>query len=109
MFSLMFFVLALGVLFVFIHPINAFLQMMQQSDNLNCRGYVFNGDANNSLSFNATLNNGDSGDPLACLAVKPILAYLIVVFLVAGVSAVMGGRAADWFGVDSSQNTLPYQ
>lgn len=97
MLNLMFFILGLGVLIAFISPINAFLNIAQQSDNLNCYGFVFNGDVNNTLSFNATLNNGNSGSPIACLALKLYLPYIILIFLIGGVSAVLANRSDNLF------------
>lgn len=99
--SLLFFIMALGVMIVFISPINAFLDIAQQSDGLNCVGYLDNGrnETTSQLAFNSTLNGGSSGSPLGCLALKLYLPYLLLVFLVAGLAAVMGGKAADWFGM----------
>lgn len=96
--SLIFFLMALGVMVVFISPINSFLNMAQQSDSLNCQGYIFNGNVNHTLSFNATLNGGNSGSPLACLSLKLYLPYILLVFLIAGISAVLAGKGGDWFG-----------
>jgi hypothetical protein len=102
MLSLFFFLMALGIMVVFVSPINDFINLMQQSDSLNCRGYIHNGNVNNTLSFNSTLNGGNSGSPLSCLALKLYLPYILLTFLIAGLAAVMGGRAADWFGLGGS-------
>ena len=96
--SLLFFLMALGVLVAFISPLNEFLDMAQQSDALNCKGFIFNGDVNHSLSFNDTLHGGDSGSPLACLSLKLYLPYIFLVFLVAGLSAVLAGKGEDLIG-----------
>lgn len=101
--GLLFFMMGLGVLVIFISPINEFLDLAQQSDSLNCRGFVYNGDVNHTLSFNSSLNNGASGSPLACLSLKLYLPYLLLVFLVAGVSAVLAGRAESFFGLEPEQ------
>ena len=98
MLSLLFFLMALGVLVVFISPMNDFLDIMQQSDNLNCRGFIYNGNENNTLSFNSSLDGGASGDPLACLALKLYLPYILLVFLVGGLMAVLGNKAGEMFG-----------
>lgn len=99
MLSLLFFIMALGVLVVFISPMSAFMDIMQQSDSLNCKGFIFNGNVNHSLSYNSTLDGGASGDPLSCLALKLYLPYILLVFLVAGVSSVLSGKAGDWLGM----------
>lgn len=98
MLSLLFFILALGVMTVFISPISDFLDIQQQSDNLNCKGYIYNGDSNHKLSFNDTLHDNASGSPLACLAIKLYLPYILLVFLIGGLASVLGGRGAELIG-----------
>lgn len=99
MLSLLFFLMALGVLVVFISPMNAFIDLMLQSDSLNCKGFIYNGNVNHTLSFNVTSDGGASGSPLACLSLKLYLPYLLLVFLIAGVSSVLSGKAGDWLGM----------
>jgi len=97
--SLMFFLMGLGVMMAFISPINSFLDMAQQSDSLNCRGFIFNGNENHTLSFNSTLHGGDSGSPLSCIALKLYLPYILLVFMIGGISSVLGGRGAELIGI----------
>ena len=99
MLSLLFFLMALGVMVVFISPINSFLDLAQQSDSLNCKDFIFSGDVNHTLSWNSTLDGGASGSPLACLSLKLYLPYILLVFLIAGISSVMSGKAGDWLGM----------
>lgn len=99
MLSILFFLMALGVLVVFISPMNSFIDLMMQSDSLNCKGFIFNGDVNHTLSFNSTLDGGASGSPLACLSLKLYLPYILLVFLIAGISSVLTGKAGDWLGI----------
>lgn len=100
MISLLFFIMALGVLVVFISPINSFIDLAQQSDSLNCKGFLYDGlnETYSSLAFNSTKDGGASGSPIACLALKLYLPYLLLVFLIAGISTVLAGKAGDWFG-----------
>jgi len=98
--GLIFFILALAVIVVYISPMNAFINMAQQSDNLNCKGYIHNGNTSDPLSFNATLNGGDSGDSLSCLTIKLFLPFLLLVFLVGGIASVLGGRGEELFGLE---------
>lgn len=107
MLSLLFFIMSLGVMVAFISPINEMLDLAQQSDSLNCNGFIYNGDANHALSFNSTSHGGASGSPLACLAIKLYLPYILLVFLIGGLSAVLGGKAGEIFGVGGS-NESPY-
>lgn len=107
MLSLLFFIMALGVLVAFIGPINDFLDIAQQSDNLNCKGFIYNGDSTHTLSFNDSLHNNASGSPLACIALKLYLPYILLVFLIGGLSSILGGRAGEAFGLSGSSEQ-PY-
>ena len=99
MLNLLFFIMALGVMVAFISPINEFLDMAQQSDNLNCRGFIYAGDTAHDLSFNSTNDGGASGSPVGCLALKLYLPYILLVFLIGGLSAVMVNKASGAFGM----------
>lgn len=103
MLGLLFFIMALGVMVVFINPINSFVDLMQQSDSLNCKGYIDGGNENNTLSFNSSMNAGSSGSPIACLALKLYLPYILLVFLIGGVSAVLSGKSAEMFGIEGAE------
>jgi hypothetical protein len=96
--GLFFFVLAMGMVFALIPIMKVFIDMQQQSNNLNCYGYIHNGNVNNSLSYNATLNGGNSGSPLGCSAIKLYIPYLLLVFLIFGVMKIMYGGFQDFFG-----------
>jgi len=97
--GLLFFIMALGVMVVFISPINSFLDLAQQSDSLNCQGFIYNGDTTHLLSFNETLDGGASGSPLACLSLKLYLPYILLVFLIGGLASVLAGKGGDMMGV----------
>ena len=92
MINLLFFIMGLGVLIMFIGPINEFVDMAQQSDALNCKGYIYDSNVNHALSFDNLSDGGSSGSPVACLAIKLYLPYLLLVFLIGGVTAVLGGK-----------------
>jgi len=104
MINLLFFIMGLGVLIAFIGPINDFIDMAQQSDSLNCKGFIYNGNINHTLSFNSSLNGGASGSPIACLALKLYLPYILLIFLIGGVAAVLGNKSQDLsFGTEPAQ------
>ena len=105
MLSMLFFIMALGVMIAFISPISQLLDIAQQSDSLNCKGFIFDGDRTNTLSFNETLNGNNSGSPLACLALKLYLPYILLVFLIGGIASVLGGRGAQIFGLGSGSES----
>lgn len=98
MLNLLFFLMGLAVLVMFISPIQTFLGIAQQSDNLNCYGYIHQGNPSNPLSFNSTNNGGDSGSPMACLALKLYLPYILLVVLIAGVAGILAERS-NLFGM----------
>lgn len=75
--------------------IPGFMQMQsvaQQSDNLNCYGFAYNGDANNRLSYNATLAAGGQTSTIGCLAIKLYVPYIVLGVLVASVAYIFYGR-----------------
>lgn len=109
MLNFLFFIMALVVVIVFIGPMKEFIDMAQGSDNLNCRGYIADGNPNNRLSFNQTLNGNSSGSPIACLAIKLYLPYILLVFLIGGVSKLLYDQSGDAFGMSNQQqNTGGY-
>jgi hypothetical protein len=98
MLSLLLFIMALGVMIAFISPINDFLDLAQQSDSLNCKGFIYDGNSSHALSFNESLHGGASGSPLSCLALKLYLPYILLVFLIGGLSSVLGGKIGNALG-----------
>jgi len=109
MLSLLFFIMGLGVMIAFISPINSFLDLAQQSDALNCKGFIYNGNANDVLSFNSTLDGGNSGSPIACLTLKLYLPYLLLVFLIGGLALVLGGKGEQLFFGGGGGDTGGYE
>jgi len=64
--------------------------MAQQSDNLNCKGFSYNGEPTNPLSYNATIGSKSS---IGCMAIKLYLPYIILGVLIAGVALIFYGRS----------------
>jgi len=100
--GLMFFIMGLIVMIAFISPITQIINMAQQSDSLNCQGYIFGGNVDSQWSFNATLNGGASGSPIGCMVIKLYLPYILLVFLIGGISVVLSNRAESMFGGGST-------
>lgn len=71
--------------------------MAQQSDNLNCAGYKYNGDATAVLSYNSSL----ATNSIACMAIKLYLPYIVLGVLIAGVALIFYGRSMG--GQDQQQ------
>ena len=100
MISLLFFIMGLGVLIAFISPINEFVNIAEQSDGLNCKGFIYDSNVTHTLSFNNVTNGGASGSPIACLALKLYLPYILLVFLIGGLAGVLGGKSDQFFGIE---------
>lgn len=98
MIQLLFLLMTIAVLVAIIPAINSLLNIAQQSDGLNCQGYSYNGDANNTLSYNASL----ASNTLACLSIRLYLPYVILVVLIGGVSKLLADR------IGAPQPVYPY-
>lgn len=99
MLNLLFFMMGLAVLVLFIGPMNTFIGFAEGSNNLNCNGYVDpSARASQNYSYNASLPSSTT----TCLALNMYLPYIVLVFLVAGVSRLIYERTAD-FGGSSDQ------
>lgn len=81
MIQLVLLVMTIGILMVITPIINTFLNLAKQSDGLNCDGYIHNGDANNSLSYNSSLNT----DSITCMLFKLFVPYIVLGVLIYGV------------------------
>jgi hypothetical protein len=95
MINLLFLLMTVAVLIALIPQFNILLNMGQQSDALNCKGYYYNGNPNNSLSYNDTLPS----NTLACLGMSLYLPYIVIAVLIAGVSRVILGRISTDSGI----------
>ena len=72
--------------------IPAFVEMQdmaQQSDSMNCKGFVYNGNVNDALSYNATIGTKSS---IGCMAIKLYIPYIVLGVLIAGVAMIFYGR-----------------
>ena len=75
--------------------IPAFVEMQdmaQQSTSMNCPGYSYNGNANDPLSYNATLASGGHTSTIGCMSIKLFLPYIVLGVLIAGVAMIFYGR-----------------
>ena len=65
--------------------------MAQQSDNMNCAGYNYNGlGTTHPLSYNATVGTKSA---IGCLAIKLYLPYIVLGVLIAGVALIFYGKS----------------
>lgn len=95
MINLLFLLMTVAVMIALIPQFNILLNMAQQSDHLNCAGYYFNGNPNNTLSYNVSLPS----NTLACLSIDLYLPYIVIAVLIAGVSRVIMGRITTDSGI----------
>ena len=78
--------------------IPAFVEMQdmaQQSDSMNCKGFVYQGRATDPLSYNSTIGTKSS---IGCMAIKLYLPYIVLGVLIAGVAIIFYGRSQSQSG-----------
>lgn len=93
--NLLFLVITIAVMIALIPQLSSLLNQSQQSDYLNCRGYVFEGNPASPFSYNSSLRT----NTLACLSIDLYLPYIILAVLIAGVSRVVLGRVQTESGI----------
>jgi len=93
--NLLFLLMTIAVMVALIPELTTLLNLSQQSDYLNCKGYSYNGNPNSVYSYNASLKS----NTLACISVDLYLPYIIMAVLIAGVSRVILGRITTESGI----------
>lgn len=91
MINLLFLLMTIAVLVALIPALSDMLNIAQQSDGLNCKGYVYDGDVNHTLSY----NDAKATNSLACLAINMYLPYIVLAVLIMAVSRLLAGGAAS--------------
>jgi len=87
MINLLFLLMTIAVLVAIIPALSDILGVAQQSDGLNCEGYIHNGDVNSSLSYDENVQT----NTLACLAINMYLPYIVLAVLIMAVSRLLTG------------------
>jgi uncharacterized membrane protein len=93
--NLLFLLITISVMIALIPQLVTLLNMAQQSDYLNCNGYKYLGDVNNTLSYNVSLPS----NVLACIGINLYLPYIVLAVLIAAVSRVVLGRITTDSGI----------
>lgn len=93
--NLLFLVMTIAVMVALIPQLTTLLNLAQQSDYLNCKGYSYNGNPNSVYSYNASLKS----NTLACISIDLYLPYIVMAVLIAGVSRVILGRITTESGI----------
>ena len=63
--------------------------MAQQSDNLNCVGFEYDGNATDPLSYDADVGTKSA---IGCMAIKLYIPYIVLGVLISGVALIFYGR-----------------
>lgn len=95
MINLLFLLMTIAVLVAIIPALSDILSIAQQSDGLNCNGYVYNGNPNHALSYDAD----KATNSLACLAINMYLPYIVLAVLIMAVSRLLVGGFSQAPGV----------
>jgi hypothetical protein len=93
--NLLFLVMTITVVIAMVPQLTTILNMAQQSDYLNCKGYYYRGNSNHTLSYNESL----SSNLLACISIDLYLPYILLAVLIGGVSRVLLGRITTESGI----------
>lgn len=88
MIQLLFLFMTIVVTIALLPGIKSIMDVGQQSDNLNCNGYKYDGDEDHVLSYNSSLETNTT----ACIALDLYLPYILLVVLVGGVTRLLHGR-----------------
>jgi len=90
--NLLFLFMVVGILVGIVPGISTMIDVARQSDGLNCVGYVHDGNAGNTLSYNSTIGTRST---LGCLALTLYVPYIVLGVLIAGVAALFYQRRQD--------------
>lgn len=90
--ALLFFFMTIVMMVALVPALKIVLNMAQQSDAMNCPGYYYMGNANHTLSYNATLAAGGDTSSIGCLAIKMYIPYVVLGILIGGVGKIIYGR-----------------
>jgi len=88
MVHLLILMMTVAITIALIPMLNAVLNIGKQSDNLNCDGYIHNGDSGNALSHNSSLES----DTISCIAVGLYVPYLLLAVLIGGITRLLAGK-----------------
>lgn len=84
--------MAIAMLVALIPGFTDILDVAKQSDGLNCKGYVYNGDPTNALSYNATIGTKSN---IACLGISLYLPYLVLAVLLGVVMYILYDKSSQ--------------
>jgi hypothetical protein len=89
--GLLMFVMLIGLMVAMTSPLNAFLDIAKQSDNLNCKGFDYEGNGvagSSQYDYNAT----KATDTVSCTAVDLAVPFIYLSIILTGVAALVMGR-----------------
>jgi len=88
MINMLFLFMSIAIVIAFIPALQEMLGIAQQSDGLNCPGYV---DWTNTP--NKSYNSSYETNTLACMAIDLYMPYIVLAVLIGGVSKLLMSRA----------------
>lgn len=94
MVNLLVLAMAVAIMIAIIPMLNSVLNIAKESDNLNCNGYIYNGDENHAKSYNSSMNE----DEISCIAIALYIPYLVLAILIGGVSKLLMSGGRDQYG-----------
>ena len=89
--GLLMFVGLMAIMVACTSPLNTILDISKQSDNLNCKGFDYDGNGvvgNSAYDYNSSL----STDTVSCVAVDMAVPFIYLSIIFAGVAALVMGR-----------------
>lgn len=92
--------LVITILIALVPGIQSVIETGENSQGLNCVGYVYNGNVNSTLSYNATIG---SKSTIGCLALNLYIPYIILVVLIAVVINILYNKNTGQGGGGYSQ------
>jgi hypothetical protein len=81
--------IAITFAIMFLPGLTSIIDIGKDSTSLNCVGYVYQGNANHVLSYNATIGTKST---IGCLGLTFVIPYFILGVLVAAVGMILYGR-----------------
>ena len=97
MVNLLIFAMTILVAVALLPVLKTTLDLAQQSDSLNCEGYVDTDAVTGGINY--SYNSSLESQTLACVAVDLYLPYILLVVLVGGVTWILAsGRRQDPYG-----------
>ena len=88
MIGMLILVISILLLVTMIPLLSNILNVARQSDHLNCKGFVYNGNSSDPLSYSSTT----STDSISCTAIDLTIPFIVLCVIIGGVAALLAGN-----------------